>query len=262
MSHFTVLVAAKSETELSNLMQPFHEFECTGIKDKYVEFVLADMAECKAKYEQQKEDYPTFGEFIVMVRHMLHTFSFRRSALERLSRTLSVPSRLQRRALEPGGTVQHVIDHYTFGEFMDDWYGYEQRAGSWGRWTNPNNKWDWWAIGGRWTGLLKLASTEAFELAGNGKPGLMTSPNTDPFAADFAPAGLVDWEAMREGDDPQTALTFAFIDTDGKWRQRGEMGWWASVDESQSTPDYNSTWWNFVGSLAADQMVYVIDCHI
>jgi hypothetical protein len=58
------------------------------------------------------------------------------------------------------------------------------------------------------------------------------------------------------------ALTYAFIDADGKWCQRGEMGWWGMDDKSKGMPDYDATFWEFIRSLPDDQMVFIVDCHI
>ena len=58
------------------------------------------------------------------------------------------------------------------------------------------------------------------------------------------------------------ALTYAFIDKDGNWCQRGEMGWWGMDDPDKGTPDYNQAWWDFVNSLDPHDRVWVVDCHI
>lgn len=69
--------------------------------------------------------------------------------------------------------------------------------------TNPNKKWDWWQLGGRWSGFLKLKA----EGAGvTGKPGLMGSH----FAkgedrADQATKGSIDFEGMREASAAKAA---------------------------------------------------------
>lgn len=48
-----------------------------------------------------------------------------------------------------------------FEVFIEEWSGDEKNENNiYGRWTNPNAKWDWWAIGGRWSGLLKLKPLE------------------------------------------------------------------------------------------------------
>ena len=45
-------------------------------------------------------------------------------------------------------------------KFADEWYGYktvnEGEAKKYGYYYNPDAKWDWYTIGGRWNGLLKL----------------------------------------------------------------------------------------------------------
>lgn len=50
MSHFTVLVLHKKFEELDAILQPFHEYECTGIKDQYV-VGLDEHDDVKHKYE-------------------------------------------------------------------------------------------------------------------------------------------------------------------------------------------------------------------
>ena len=40
-------------------------------------------------------------------------------------------------------------------ECASDYFGYTKEGEDWGRWTNPNSKWDWYTIGGRWTGFFK-----------------------------------------------------------------------------------------------------------
>ena len=65
MSHFTVMVIGK---EPEKQLQPYHEYECTGIKDEYVKFVEAEETreELRAKYEEVKEEYSykSFEEFL------------------------------------------------------------------------------------------------------------------------------------------------------------------------------------------------------
>jgi hypothetical protein len=40
----------------------------------------------------------------------------------------------------------------TFEEYVKDWHGGTQdEDGNWGHTHNPNAKWDWWQVGGRWS---------------------------------------------------------------------------------------------------------------
>lgn len=79
-----------------------------------------------------------------------------------------------------------------------------ERAYTWSTY-NPDSKWDWWVIGGRWTGYFRLkAVTDDVEL---GRPGTFgNSPEAmgPGLRGDVAPVGLIDLEAMR-GDAAATA---------------------------------------------------------
>lgn len=51
--------------------------------------------------------------------------------------------------------------HASFKEFVADYYGVEERdseKGRYGYWENPNKKWDWWQVGGRWRGFYPVKS--------------------------------------------------------------------------------------------------------
>lgn len=101
MSHFSVMVIGDN---VDQQLQPFHEYECTGIQDRYVIWV-DHTDEVKAEWEKE-ERRSEYADIDTMAR---------------------------------------------------DWFGYDSDGnGGWGRRTNPNAKWDWWVIGGRWTGYLKL----------------------------------------------------------------------------------------------------------
>lgn len=106
---------------------------------------------------------------------------------------------------------EHKTEYESLEKFAEDWYGYtKNEKGEYGRITNPNKKWDWWSIGGRWTGLLRLKSNRLLVPdSGNGSPGVMTPANVDYKYADYAPADKVDWDGM-------------IADWRGKQRQ-----WWA-----------------------------------
>lgn len=43
-------------------------------------------------------------------------------------------------------------------DFIERWYGYtyNEEADAYGNWCNPNARWDWWELGGRWSDMLKL----------------------------------------------------------------------------------------------------------
>jgi hypothetical protein len=78
-------------------------------------------------------------------------------------------------------------------QFAEKYHGYHREGDSWGYYRNPNAKWDWYSLGGRWTGLLKLKEGTQGD---TGSPGLMTAPAEEGYA-DSALKRDIDWDGMR-----------------------------------------------------------------
>lgn len=144
MSHATVLVITPTgdTAALEAALQPFHEYECTGVDDQYV--VDVDITE-----ETQQ-------------------------AFER-----------------------HKDEGQTFEDFAKEWTGNDVKDGKVFRRTNPNKKWDWWQIGGRWKGMLiPKAGAKATYV---GSPGLMGSSYSDATGnVDACAKADLDLDAMRK----------------------------------------------------------------
>lgn len=344
MSHFTVLVSAKDDDELEQKLLPFHEYECTGI-EQYIEWV--DIHD-----DYLDKFHNELVEVVLRNGQVIGTKYDRNPEIQALWKRDGIGfSNRDEFILKPGYDLAEIsFDEYyeSFDQYMSDWCGYkEKQNGRFGYYTNPNAKWDWYSIGGRWTGKLIL---KEIGMGRNGSPGLMTNANEDPKRADVALAGDVDWQSIHdesvnrqvdgyllrhhyialaeEQDMPEQcweeaekawetneyshvvgsvqklalykfaavlaaqdthhwwdtyddigaymnmtekqyrasiigeAQTYAFLDLDGNWQQRGEMGWFGMDDRSAGTDNYDEAWWQFVKSIPEDQLVYVIDCHI
>jgi hypothetical protein len=155
---------------------------------------------------------------------------------------------------------------------------------------NPKSKWDWYQIGGRWTGYLdptyepskdprNQTSCELCHGTGlrndqlgrdarakdptytcNGcKDGVKTKWPTSwvepPEGGNIAPISTI----LKHLDDGHNILTFAILRPTGEWLEKGEMGWWACVsNEKKNWPaaarsvleEYQDSWG------------IVVDCHI
>ena len=83
-----------------------------------------------------------------------------------------------------------------FKSFLKEWHGFEKdpHTGKLGYWRNPKAKWDWFTIGGMWTGFFKLKSGAK---GVTGSPGLMTSP-AKPGFVDQVKLKNVDFLGMEE----------------------------------------------------------------
>jgi len=77
--------------------------------------------------------------------------------------------------------VPYREKYATFEEYMKDWCGYDERdadTGRYGSWRNPNAKWDYWRIGGRWRGLLFAELNSSFVM---GEKAWEVDHNRTPF---------------------------------------------------------------------------------
>jgi hypothetical protein len=193
------------------------------------------------------------------------------------------------RQLIADGEYQRVVQEWHGGSWDD--------AGNLYYLSNPDAKWDWYQIGGRWTGYFKLKPGAEGEL---GKQSLLGSPS-EVGTADVAKVKDIDWDGMRaelraqaekswdayvtklnsgeqfhpyfqfgvrEGMAKDEFLakqssisTFAFLHDD-EWIEHGSMGWWAIVTDEKPQAEWDEQFQNIINSLDPEDEVTVVDCHI
>lgn len=299
MSHFTVLVIGQDpEKQLA----PYHEYECTGDDNEYVQDVdIKD--EILAHMKEENVDLKT-----ALAYHGIEGDSI-----------LAVGDSRDNKACKY---------HYAYVENGKLLSAFNH--------TNPNAKWDWYRLGGRWTGFFKLNSDA--EEGTIGTPGLMTEPAEEGFV-DQALKGHIDfesiankageearelyrkvmkaagdspmhktWEQVRAeipdidqarnfynsqefvkkirdgGDDREfiwlnpdeflcteadyvhrakrrAYIPFAII-KDGKWYEKGSMGWWGAVSNEKNQNEWNDQIHKMIEELPDDTLLSVYDCHI
>lgn len=107
---------------------------------------------------------------------------------------------------------------------------------------NPNSKWDWYVIGGRWNGWL-------------------TSDNdTSPYIDDIE-NNLVDVSVAKEKAIQEDKTPFAVLTPDGKWHEKGEMMMFAMVKDEMPEDEWKALYLNILDQYP-DHQVVVVDCHI
>lgn len=296
MSHFTVLVIGDDpERQLA----PYHEFECTGENDEYVQDV-----DITAEVQEQ------------IAKHgMLEGLSY---------------YGLEGKVVPSEALVDRSDTHkYGYAVVKDD-----KLVKAVDR-TNPNKKWDWYVLGGRWTGYLTLKSGCKGEI---GKPGAMTQA-AEHGKVDAARKRDIDFTAIRDeaerkararyqrfsslledrplpkswpairaehegdidaareayhaqpgiraiqkddelrwADDPGAEFgctedrhaeraregaisTFAVV-KDSKWFEKGSMGWWGCVADEKDQDAWNREFSKLLDSVSEDTLLSVYDCHI
>lgn len=185
-------------------------------------------------------------------------------------------------------------------EFADEYHGYSKLEGSdeWGRWTNPNSKWDWYSIGGRWTGFFKIKDNPKYpDDIYFGSPGAFG--NQAPIGyADSIRICDIDFEGMKNDkiekaksdwieiqnkvklgdknvywmygikenqtekeyiDDSCKFSTYALL-KNGEWYAKGEMGWFGvSHDDNEN---WSEEMEKLIAGLPEDTLLTVVDCHI
>lgn len=368
-------------------LAPYHEFECTGINDQYVQDV--DLT------EELRENYFTekVNRYVSSENELYDPYDDQ--FWRRFTDAEMDEYKNQNNGREPmgsshwnglyyacsywnGGTEYFAKIHFlpegyteqkfnccdvmTFSDFVQNEYSYktlleheepnfdDEGGHKFGyivlnengdvlnviRRTNPNAKWDWYQIGGRWTGMFKLKpQRDGFV----GKPGLMTESPEKGYV-DQAYKRDIDFESIREehrfkagelydkvmaviGHLPvnetwesvlkrmegnpidmirdeyhsqprcivlkacedsdirwieldnftvsreayveragnAAAVTFALI-KDGKWYERGEMGWFGCVTNEGDRNEWAKNFNELLDSLPGDTLLTAVDCHI
>ena len=108
---------------------------------------------------------------------------------------------------------------------------------------NPNAKWDWYCVGGRWNGFLVLKERK--------EDGSIIEVNEAYF-------NEIDWDYMKEWN----RIPFCFVDEDGEWYEKGEMGWFAITTNEMAEDTWRTSFEDYINTVADDCLVTVVDFHI
>jgi hypothetical protein len=118
---------------------------------------------------------------------------------------------------------------------------------------NPESKWDWYAIGGRWSGSV-LNATETIH-----HEAVVHSPTwTDP-AWDELGGGV---DVVRKEDLMKREPTFAFLDKDGEWHEQGRMGWFGMASNEKSDGEWEYELNALVDKVDPHDWIVLVDVHI
>lgn len=245
MSHFTVLVIGD---DIEAQLQPFHEFECTGTSDQYVQ----DIDETEEKREELKTE--TRAVVRLASGELVSAYDDRwyRPALPgdeysggRFGMVRELPAGVVEfeapfesveawadyhgHKLVKAGETPDINGEHKYGYVLLDEAGGIAKAV---RRTNPNRKWDWWQLGGRWSGFFHL---KPGAIGTVGRRGLMGScSNTGAGFADQARKGDIDFEAKRAKHGADAAALW-----DKAHALTGGQSWesWESVRTRMSNID-------------------------
>jgi hypothetical protein len=278
MSHFCVLVVGDNVHEQ---MAPF--IEQVEAESEYASF--NDQTE-----EHQKEYDEESTEMVKTNEGLMTPWEY-----ERRVKDGKLPAGLKEKKI-PFKNI-----YKTFAEFCEKWHGsHADEDGNYGYWFNPDAKWDWYQIGGRWHGFFWQKRG-----ADSGEQGDKSWCNEmDKFDARQVDSILkkdVDLEAMRAEDVQQWTASYEKaqkeqnkkamkwlydIEPDetleallerkskrhpcqsfavlwkGEWIEEGRMGWFGMVSGAKDANDWTAQFNEIWKQIPEDTRVTIVDCHI
>ena len=280
MTHFAVMVFGDNVEEQ---LQPYHEFECTGTDDEYVQDIdkttelleryqkstVTKMKDKNGNYfypwddmfyrEPTEEEIEKYGlnyaggtRFGGEINYKCKDWGDGKGYRVKIS---YLPDGYEEVEVKESDLVSFAKyceeDCYPivkFDEVLDledkHKYGYTQLNENGEvvkviKRTNPNKTWDYWTVGGRYSGLLKLKEPN----------------NEGEYNVDEALKKDINFEVKDEA-----LIPYAFV-KDGKWFGKGTMGWWCiSVDED--VDEYNNAFKKALEEATDDTLITIVDCHI
>lgn len=289
MSHFAVAVISDGTKTIDELLAPYQE---NNMEDCPKEFLQFNDIE-----EEYRNEYENGGcEYFFMPdgrRLLPWDEEFRVDGSRGYGpNTHKVPDHLEKKHIPYKETFP------TFDDYMRDWNGEEKDpdTGKYGYWENPNAKWDWYQVGGRWRGQVRAtcggvakADQSPYE---NGCYDLAKLRNLiwerDEAAAKRAEN---EWRSWVDGEDIEgVGQSFwnskyyiyqfgdregyvlcessmwwrAVVTPDGKWHEVGEMGWFGmSIESNGEIVEWAKNFKErFIDPCDPDCLLTVVDCHI
>lgn len=116
---------------------------------------------------------------------------------------------------------------------------------------NPESKWDWWRVGGRWDGAIQG------ERRDDGDGGFNFGPEHQELRNNVIRSEPLKKQIHTGAQSPP----FSMLTLDGKWHESGKMGWWAMVSDEKGAEVWRETVVELLDQ-AGDCWVVACDLHI
>lgn len=218
MSHFTVLVFTKENgKDVDELLAPYDE---NMTVDPYIKYTKA---EAIAKMREDIEYYKNerYAEYLADPKKYEEEYGHNQTHINYIKNEF--PKRLKWTDEE---CYEQMRSYYEDEDIDEEGNIYST--------YNPNSKWDWYVVGGRWEDGLT---------------------NIEGKHVSYGSVKAIDWN--------KTNIPFAFVTPDGKWHERGKMGWWAIVSNEKGEDVWEKEFRDTLESLKDDNVsVVLVDCHI
>lgn len=251
MSHYTVAVFTKKGKSVEDLLAPYDEnIEVAPYVSETKEEIIAEAKERKERVLKRMEEDPDF-EVDDYARKYLN--------------------------------CKTDEDFYKACTYDDE--EYDVNGGRLSTY-NPNSKWDWYSIGGRWDGLLKTKDGHKVNEC------LVKDLDLTPDKKEYDEAIrfwelVVEEQPLRDGEEKPfnwykkeyyierygtkenyaklkcQIYTYAVLMPNGIWYEPGQMGWFgisgATIDQEK---EWDENYHKFLEEAEDDWTITIVDCHI
>ena len=235
MSHFTVLVIGN---EPEKQLEPFNE---QIVMPRYVSKTKEQIiSEAKKDIEDYTKSsyYTEFNADPVKYREECKN----EAHIKYLEETF--PAKLSWTDEE---IYNHEIEMYEPEEITPDGGVYST--------YNPNSKWDWHQLGGRWAGQILVKEGVDYQQAN------FSWGWDDKDKNEVLKERRTDQALKKDIANLDDLVMFALL-KDGVWYEKGEMGWFAIVTNGKDENQWAEEFKKLINELPDDTLLSVYDCHI
>ena len=258
MSHFTVMIKLDPESPetIDDVMEPFCEQseidfdDCTGEVD---DIWNANKPTNVSIYERHDKELFVDAFGIVWYDIDKGDFTYHRELKD-----------------YKAGKIVPILVQDAFKDkdhFAEDYFGYRKHEDKYGHWYNPDARWDWWVLGGRWRRMLTLkkgAKEEWPDAGENGTFGEEANEKIPKGETCVDVARFKDIDFSKSFGKTERFSTYSVLNEEGNWHEAGSMGWFGMSNASDEEQDNHHDEYhkNHLEGTDPETIIAVVDCHI
>lgn len=214
--HYIVAVITEPGQNVDDLLKPFNEnMDVEPYIEQYKEDIIAEVRENEAQLLADMEEAYDTGSYVY-----IHFYGDPYSPYEVTRRIPTLEEIDRARDLVENSTDEEAWQRYVEEDSYSDYDSQGNKLSTY----NPNSKWDWYEVGGRWNGFYKTRDGET-----------------------------VNQCLIGELDYNDDMSTYAVLTPDGEWYEK---------DEDNPNSWYNSYYNDFIAAYPDDYMITAVDIHI
>lgn len=259
MSHYLVWVTNTDVDSLEAQLAPFNE---QGDEDDFYmqkEYIVKNGKESVEAYiKPQIKDCEDSLKANDLKDEVRDYWKRRKKAFENILKLKTTKAQLERIQEWEGGRINKIGLYYVY---------------------NPEARWDWWSVGGRWKGWLKTKdgkSVDSCYLKDIDFDKIREEEIKNMLKArkqELEYAKQYNREPMMWGFDKfpteeeiknqyKKPLSPYAILHEGDWISKGDMGWFGMSNDKYTDEDWDKYFYDFIGQLPGDTKITIVDCHI